>query len=49
MPGTAPRRTGRAGRLLATAMLVTLPLVATAACSDSEPTESEQEVEEGEY
>ena len=45
MPGTAPRRTGR---LLATAMLVTLPLVATAACSDSEPTVDDQEIEEEE-
>jgi len=27
-------------------MLVALPLVATAACSDNEPAETEQEVEE---
>lgn len=35
MPGAVPRRTGRAGRLLATAMR-----------SDNEPAETEQEVEE---
>ncbi|MBW3638977.1 MAG: hypothetical protein KY451_03880 [Actinobacteria bacterium] len=47
MPGAVPRRTGRARRLLATAMLVTLPLVATTACSDSEP--EDQEIEQEEY
>jgi hypothetical protein len=46
MPGALPRRTGRAGRLLATAMLVTLPLVATTACSDSEPEDQKIEQEE---
>ncbi len=47
MTGAAPRRTGRAGRLLATAMLVALPLVATAACSDGEQ-EDDQEIEQEE-
>lgn len=43
------RPTGRTGRLVATAMLVVLPLAATTACSDdSSPVddEIEQEVEE---